>query len=348
MTAPLRILLLEDNASEAEIIRRLLSRELTGCTLQLAGNRESYLAELDAFQPHIILSDNSLPQYSGLEALQAVRTRSQYIPFILITGTVSDEFAATIIKSGADDYILKDRLERLPSAIAAAIKHRQALESMQIMTEQIQEQKIQQQKQITRAIIRAQEKERNHLGRELHDNVNQILASTTVYLGLAARNNPAAKELITYAVGLINNAIEEIRLLSARQVTPLKDINLEELVRTLLQNLEGNSPLQTTFVYSATIDDDDLKLNIYRLIQEQVANIVKHAAAQHIDLLIEATKEQLLIMVTDDGKGFVPKQKRNGIGISNMINRVESFNGEIEINSQPGKGCTIVTKIPLG
>jgi CheY-like chemotaxis protein len=117
--------MLEDSHHEAEIIQRLLKKEIPGCIFQLASNKESFLSALETFKPHVILSDNALPHYSGSEALKTVRQQLLYIPFILITGTVSDEFAANIMKAGADDYILKDRLERLPSAITAAIRQKQ-------------------------------------------------------------------------------------------------------------------------------------------------------------------------------------------------------------------------------
>lgn len=340
MPTTLRILMLEDSDPEAEMIQRLLKKELPTCIFQLVADKKSFLSALETFSPDIVLSDNALPQYSGSEALKTVRQRSPSIPFILITGTATDEFAATIMKAGADDYILKDRLERLPSAITTAIKKRKTEQALK----DYQEEKVQQQKKITRAIIEAQEKERNHIGRELHDNVNQILATTTLYLGMAAKNNTDAKELISYSIGLVNNAIDEIRALSARHVTPLKDIKLEQLIGELLKTPGG---IQTKFRYNADIDDDELKLNLYRIIQEQVNNIVKHAQATTIEVLIEATEHNLLVEVTDDGKGFDPKQKRNGIGISNMMNRIESFNGEMSILSRPGEGCKIRTRIPI-
>jgi two-component system sensor histidine kinase NreB len=460
--------MLEDSEWEAELIQKHLKKELPLCVLELAFDQQSFLQALENFRPDIILSDNSLPGYSGSEALDAVRQRTQYIPFILITGTVSDEFAAAILKAGADDYILKDRLERLPAAIAAAIKQRktekelydykQALdassivaitdpdgvilyanenfvrisqytveelvgenhrivnsdyhpasffkemwdtiiagkiwrgeirnrtkdgtaywvdctivpfltedglpyqylsirnditqkklaeEAMLLLTEQMHEQQLQEQKKIARAIIHAQEKERNHLGQELHDNVNQILAGTSLYLSMAAKNNPGSEELILYARELVKNAMEEIRTLSAKQVTPIKDVNLQELIQNLLNNLESSTAIETNFLYKANIVDDDLKLNIYRIVQEQVNNILKHAEANVIDVLIEITERSLLIQVRDDGKGFDPNKQRNGIGITNMLNRIESFNGKMWIESQPGEGCTIRTTIPV-
>jgi PAS domain S-box-containing protein len=126
MKTALKILILEDSASDAELIQRLLKKEKTNYEFNLAMSKEKFLKALDEFSPDVILSDNSLPQFNSAEALKITRQRRPYIPFILVTGTVSEEFAATIIKSGADDYILKDRMARLPAAIEAALKKRRA------------------------------------------------------------------------------------------------------------------------------------------------------------------------------------------------------------------------------
>ena len=125
MKQPLKILLLEDSNTDAEIIMRLLLKEIKNCEVNLTMTKHSFLKELENLSADIILSDNSLPQFNALEALKLVRQQSLHIPFILVTGTVSEEYAANIIKQGADDYILKDRMARLPVAIEAAIRNRQ-------------------------------------------------------------------------------------------------------------------------------------------------------------------------------------------------------------------------------
>src|SRR5450432_4837933 len=84
--------------------------------------------------------------------------------------------------------------------------------------------KMDEQKKITKAILVGQEKERNHIGQELHDNINQILAGTKIYLGIAGNKNKEVKELIKYPIELIDTSIEEIRLLCHKMVTPLKNI----------------------------------------------------------------------------------------------------------------------------
>ncbi|MCW3119393.1 MAG: hypothetical protein JWM28_3475, partial [Chitinophagaceae bacterium] len=126
MKEPLKILILEDNANDAEIIQHLLLKENLCCQFGLANNKDSYLAALDQLQPDIILSDHQLPYFNSTDALAIARRRFPGIPFIMVTGTASEEFAAGIIKAGADDYILKDRMARLPAAINAAVQLRRS------------------------------------------------------------------------------------------------------------------------------------------------------------------------------------------------------------------------------
>jgi CheY-like chemotaxis protein len=137
MDTQLKILLLEDNRSDAEMIRRVLEKEQVGTEFRLEMNRDGFLAALEAFTPDVIVSDNSLPQFSATEALEIVHQRCLHLPFILVTGTVSEEFAAGIIKLGADDYILKDRLTRLPAAIENALKQKRIEKEKQLSEENL-------------------------------------------------------------------------------------------------------------------------------------------------------------------------------------------------------------------
>ena len=135
METPLRILMLEDDPDDAEIIQWAL-QENCPCVFNVAINKEAYCEALDQFHPDLILADNALPRFNAKEALEMVLDRSLNIPFILVTGTVSEEFAANIIRLGADDYILKDRLARLPAAINAAL-HRKRSEAAIKQSEEV-------------------------------------------------------------------------------------------------------------------------------------------------------------------------------------------------------------------
>ncbi|MEI9959533.1 MAG: PAS domain S-box protein [Ferruginibacter sp.] len=121
MNTPLKILMLEDSPIDAEIILQALKREKPNAVFRLVMEKDDFLEAMENFKPDLIISDNTMPQFSATEALELFKELRVPIPFILVTGTVSEEFAASIIKAGADDYLLKDRLTRLPSAIDAAL-----------------------------------------------------------------------------------------------------------------------------------------------------------------------------------------------------------------------------------
>ena len=211
------------------------------------------------------------------------------------------------------------------------------------------QQKIRDQKKITRAVLNAQEKERNRIGQELHDNINQILAGTKLYLAVTARGNKKLQVQLKRPIELIENSIQEIRRLSSKHVTPLKNINLKELINSLMEDVHSSIKIKTVFIFKGAhvALDDGLKLNIYRIIQEQTSNVIKHAKAKHFSIRIHARPAKIHIAMEDDGKGFDVKKKRKGIGISNMIYRTESFNGNLVIESEPGIGCRIFADIPI-
>lgn len=125
MKKALKILHLEDIASDAELVERALRKGGIVFEKMLVENEPSFVKALTEFIPDIILSDHSLPAFNSLAALKILKEKEIDTPFILITSTVSEEFAVNIIKEGASDYILKDRLQRLPNAVNNAIeKHR--------------------------------------------------------------------------------------------------------------------------------------------------------------------------------------------------------------------------------
>jgi signal transduction histidine kinase len=198
--------------------------------------------------------------------------------------------------------------------------------------------------------LQAEERERNAIGQELHDNVNQILASAKLYLSMAETDEELRETLIRNSMKYIEDAIQEIRSLSKSQVTPLKIINLQELVEDLLNEFDQKADIRTNFNYNVSnnlVVEEDLKLNIYRVIQEQLNNVLKHSAAEKVSVSVEGTNGWLNVKIADDGKGFSMDKRRNGIGISNMTNRVESYNGQIIIDTSPGKGCVVDVKIPV-
>jgi len=118
----IKILHLEDTPSDVEHIHRVLKKGMLDFEAVVVDSKSEFTKELNEFSPDLIISDHSLPSFSSLEALEIIRGNGSKVPFILVTGAVSEEFAAQIIKKGADDYILKDHPQRLPKAIINAIE----------------------------------------------------------------------------------------------------------------------------------------------------------------------------------------------------------------------------------
>jgi PAS domain S-box-containing protein len=122
MDTVLKILHLEDNILDSELIKRILKNSKIDFTYLLVDNKEDFTNALTSFSPDIILSDHTLPAFISKEALEIVNAHPVKIPFILVTGTVSEEYAVEIMKGGAYDYLLKDHLQRLPAAVLNAVE----------------------------------------------------------------------------------------------------------------------------------------------------------------------------------------------------------------------------------
>lgn len=137
MNLTIKVLHLEDDPSDAELIDYELRKGDIQFEKRLVDNREEYEEMLNKFNPDIILSDHSLPSFNSFKALEILRDKKLNIPFILVTATVSEEFAVDIMKRGADDYILKDRLQRLPSAVMNSLEKRRLQKEKQAANERL-------------------------------------------------------------------------------------------------------------------------------------------------------------------------------------------------------------------
>ena len=209
-----------------------------------------------------------------------------------------------------------------------------------------------QQKLITETSIEVQEREREEIGKELHDNINQILASTKLFLGLALEDEKnVSPELLKKSHQNIRMAMEEIRQLSQTLVAPsLGDITLVDAIKELASNIKLGSAIKIDVKqenYNETAIDNAKKLMLYRIIQEQMNNILKHSQAKHATIHLTTSSNDIILKIEDDGIGFDPQKKSGGIGLRNMANRAGFYNGKIDILSTPGRGCTLVATVPI-
>jgi signal transduction histidine kinase len=180
--------------------------------------------------------------------------------------------------------------------------------------------------------------------------VNQILVGAKMFLGTIKDKSPGNADIIRQSIGLVDNAINEIRSLTREQVTPQRQVDLRELIQSLVDNMKRHTDIEASLVYDIGdfVVKDDLKINIYRIVQEGINNILKHAEAQKVSVVVEADVDGLHVVITDDGRGFSSSMAgTRGVGITNILNRVESYNGRVFIESQPGPGCKIDITVPI-
>jgi two-component system sensor histidine kinase UhpB len=475
MSKPLKILHLEDLPEDAEMVARSLTKANFEYQITHVENKDEFIKHLTEGLPDIILSDHSLPSFDSHDALKIVKEMGIAVPFILVTATVSEEYAVSIIKEGASDYILKDRLQRLPNAISGAIdKHnleqtrKQADETLRLserkykllfesnpmpmwmlsratfgiiavneaavehygytrdeflrlrardigagqdiekhaghgpdenssvhkpgvwghkkkngsiimveiiahdvmyednpatlvlandVTEKLRaeaelaNQQLLQHKLITETSIRVQERERNEIGTELHDNINQILAAAKLYLDLAISRKEPDTGILQQSKENITLAITEIRKLSHTLVAPsLGDITLFHAIEELFTDIRTTTSLQLKFFgtnYNEKEIDKNINLMFYRIIQEQINNVVKHSGAKNVSVKLGATTNTVFLTIQDDGVGFDSNKTSGGVGLRNINNRVDFYDGTTRILSAPGEGCTLRVTIPV-
>lgn len=464
---------------DVTIILKTLSNFALHYQYTIVSSGEEYIHKLEQNDYDIILCDYQLPGFDAVKALQIRNQRKSFIPFILVTGAVSEQVALSILKEGATDYILKDRLQRLPVAIEKAIKKQQLKSdkesveaSLSELTErfglaaktsfdiifdfnieknivycsraiekiigdaptenfdpafllrfiyrddlpaieksflhiikgnehrwrkifrvmrndgtivwvnsnamvirnknenatrivgvlhdvtevrklqhELIEQELQHQKQMTEIIIGAQEKERMEIGRELHDNVNQLLATAKIMID-TARNIPDMHDLcLSKSQEAIMDAIQELRNLAHSMMPPPLDHNdFENILSDFAYkiNLTDTVRLSTTLPCKEKLSvmPNALKLAFYRIIQEQVNNILKYAKAENVTIKIEEIDNQFILIIKDDGIGFHAGKISKGIGLKNIESRCNLLGGKMDLMTAPGHGCQVKVSVP--
>jgi two-component system sensor histidine kinase UhpB len=220
-----------------------------------------------------------------------------------------------------------------------------------LLQEELEKQRLDRQRQITEATIRAQEKERTDLGRELHDNINQILTTSKIYIEMAREEPEIREQVLEKSYQYVSSAIDEIRSLSKSLVPPsLGDIGLKEAIVDLIENLNVAQKIQITLRTYGLKDvylDNDLKLMAYRIIQEQLNNVLKHSKSKMAEITLSVVRKSLNIIIRDDGIGFDQARRGRGIGLNNIMSRAELHHGSVQIDSTPGNGCTLKVSIPI-
>jgi PAS domain S-box-containing protein len=207
-------------------------------------------------------------------------------------------------------------------------------------------------KAVAQAVVDAQEKERAEIGVELHDNINQILSTVRLYLDLAVINENERVNLIKRSSEGLANAVSEIRKISQSLVpASLNDLGLIASIQDLADSVMVAGNLNVEFYHIGDIESisPKRKLVLFRIIQEQVTNVLKHAGASQLFIEVVADLKTISLSISDNGIGFDKKKikGKKGVGLYNIANRAELFNGKVTMITSPGKGCKLNILIPI-
>lgn len=228
----------------------------------------------------------------------------------------------------------------------------QDMTERKMLEEKLLQQEIHKQQQIAQTVVDVQENERAEIGKELHDNVNQLLTTAKLFLEVARNDASMQESMLKRSSDTIMNAINEIRKIS-RSLMPgsISDLGLISSVNDLVENINLSRQLYAEFRYDRNVEKrlkSKEKLMFFRIIQEQVNNSLKHSGASHLLISISNHRRITRLEIKDNGKGFDVQEarKKEGIGMLNIMSRAAIFNALVEINSSPGKGCHLIIDLP--
>lgn len=361
----LKILLLEDSQEDVFFIERALAKEGIVFKSEYVDTKEEFTQALTQFRPDVVLSDHGLPQFNSMEALKICKSERMEGPFILVTGTVSEEFAITCLRQGADDYILKSNLSRLPSAIKRALRQRQ-LEKMRLDT---------------RKRLRKQNRELSKVNQELDNfvysvshNLRAPLASMTGLINLAKQADKDASMLELHermedSITKLDETLKEILDYSrnVRNGIHYEEIDWDALIDNTLSKLQFLSNTQNMVKNVQVIGDSKFFSDRTRLqivLRNLLTNSIMYKEKTrplYLYMQIFIDENNTTFILSDNGIGIeedvqsrifdmfyrgTEMSKGAGLGLYIAKEMVTKLGGKITFNSIPGEGTTFVVSLP--
>ncbi len=318
---------------------------------------------------------------SGLDLIRAARRRGLLRPIIMLTGHGSEAVDLAATEAGANDYLVKGEFDHvlLGRTMRYAERNARALAELDRRAAQWQavaaDLKVESGRraqaeaelsQVLRRTVAEQEAERQRIARELHDSLGQSLTLLQLGLDGLGRAAPEAGGQVAGLKRIADGLGREInRLAWEIRPTALDDLGLSTAIRHLLDTWSERS--QLTFDVHLRLEGRRLpaavETTLYRVLQEAVTNVARHAEAGRVGIILEATEQEARLIVEDDGRGFIaePSMGEAGmgevgmaggplsgrLGLLGMRERLALVGGTLEVETSPGRGTTLFTRVPL-
>ncbi len=206
-------------------------------------------------------------------------------------------------------------------------------------------------KRITDAVLIAQEKERSQIAIELNENLNQILVATKWNIHIAQNDEDKREACLNNSLQNLNKVITEIKSIYKTLLLPGKHITgLFDNIKDLIKDLAGTNPVIISFRPGSIDEEEDItenmQIDIFRIVQEQLKNIIAHAKATHAGITLKKQANEIILSVTDNGIGCDLLADKTGVGIINIESRTLLYDGKVTITSKPGRGYALKVALP--
>jgi len=355
VSAPLRILMLEDSAAHAELVKRALQDSGIHFTVIRVDNKRDFKSHLLEELPDLILSDYTLPAFDGLGALRIAQSLSPDIPFIFVTGTIGEEVAIETLKIGATDYVLKTRLARLGPSVRRALRESaerrdrsQAEEELRLSNEQL--------RALSAHLQDVREEERTRIARQVHDELGQALTGLKLDLSWLAGHLPKGYVVLEQKAraltACIDATIQAVRRIST-ELRPgiLDNLGLVAAIEWQAQDFQLRTGIRCIISTAGAeaMWNQDLSTAFFRIFQETLNNIIQHAGATVVEVNLAVEQHQLILTVTDNGRGILDAEitSAKSIGLIGMRERAALLGGLVTFYGSFGQGTKVETRIPL-
>lgn len=362
MRKSLHALIVEDSEDDTLLIVNELKRLGYDLFYERVDTAEAMKTALRQIRWDVIVSDYFMPSFSAPEALTLAKQAGPDIPFIIVTGSVGEEIAVAAMKAGADDYLMKESLARLCPALERELKEAEIRRERKRAQEALRESR-EQLRNLAARIDSLLEKERAWIAREVHDQLGQVFTSIKIDLSLMrkilARSEQTEEktlavlwEKIDSMSQLADSAIRTVQKIGT-ELRPgvLDDLGLVAAIEWQAKEFQARTGIVCKIKAGLqTIDlSRDRATAVFRIFQEVLTNIARHANATGADIRIEAKRGQLLLTVEDNGRGISEREISSpaSLGLLGMRERALLFEGEINISGLPGKGTKVSLWIPL-
>lgn len=354
---PIRILLIEDDEDDYILVTDFLSEIVSSrYALTWESSYEAALRALNRLEYDVCLLDYRLGERTGLELMEEVMKNNPATPIIFLTAQGDYDVDLEAMKSGATDYLVKDRINAslLERSIRYAIEHKRTEETLRESEKQL--------KHLSSLLLTAQETERKRIAKELHDGASQFISAAKFGVENALQHLQQGTQAegiktLKAVIPMLREGIEEIRRIST-DLWPsiLNDLGILATINWFcrkFENIYSGIRIEKEIDVAEEEIPESLKIILYRIMQEATNNIAKHSQADLVALLLKKKAEQIELIIQDNGRGFVLKPRPlregspKGLGLSSMKERAEFSGGVFTIESAIGKGTVIKATWPL-